>query len=105
VEAFQSTIKAARRTSVANMLGSIGLASSLGLWPLLFGFGRLVHFEREPAMQLLDAFFLLWVWIWPAGFVLTAVAAILGSKRWWFAVLAPIFSFWVSGSILAGIPF
>ncbi len=56
-------------------------------------------------MQLLDALFLLWVWIWPVGFVLAAVAGIAGSKRWWLATLASVFSFWVAGAILAGIPF
>jgi hypothetical protein len=56
-------------------------------------------------MQLLDALFLLWVWIWPVGFVFATVAGIAGSKRWRLATLASVFSFWVAGAILAGIPF
>jgi hypothetical protein len=56
-------------------------------------------------MQGLDALFLSWEWIWPLGFVLAIAAGILGSKRWWLAALAPIFSFWVSGAVLASIPF
>ena len=73
------------------MIGCLSIACSLGLWVLVC-IGRVIgHFPMHP-----DLSFNGWMLIWAAGLLLALVAAILGSRRWAFAAILPIVSFFAA---------
>lgn len=94
-----------KRKQIASVIGSVGLFCSLVFWLLLCMGNATGHFDRERLMKGLDALFLVWVWIWPVSLLLALVAAGMGSRRWYFATLLPVFSFLISVSILSSVPF
>ncbi|MGA7343821.1 MAG: hypothetical protein WBE72_05105 [Terracidiphilus sp.] len=93
------------RRKIANWIGSLSLALSLAFWLLLLlGSARSLS-DREFFMQGLDALFYVWLPVWSFSALLAVASAILGSRRWLLAALAPLLSAWLSLILLAGIPF
>jgi hypothetical protein len=90
---------------LANWFGGLSLVLSLVFWLLLLPGSARRPLDREFFMQGLDGLAFVWLPIWLFSSLFAALSGVLGSRRWLFAVLAPLFSAWLSFSLLASIPF
>ena len=89
----------------ANALGVLSLGLSLAFWLLLFiGSLKGTH-TKEHTLIGLKILFHVWSPVWVIGLVLALIASRLGSRRWIFAALFPVASFFISVALLASIPF
>ncbi|MGP8251737.1 MAG: hypothetical protein ACLQHF_06855 [Terracidiphilus sp.] len=94
-----------KRRKLANWIGSLSLVLSFAFWLfLLLGSARR-PLDREFFMQGLNALAFVWLPVWLLATLFAVVAATLGSRRWLFAVLAPLTSAWLSWTLLASIRF
>jgi hypothetical protein len=86
---FRRKRKAMNSKSSANAFGYASLLCSLSFWILLAL--RLI----VPGFPKIDLSFIYWLVIWTVGLVLAFVAAAHGSKRWAWAALLPLGSFFL----------
>lgn len=80
------------RKIVANGLGSLGIVCSLAFWMWYFVFANLSFHQREAWMRHDLGVSNLWPALWVAGLLLPIVAAVVGSRRWFFAAILPVVS-------------
>ena len=74
--------------SLADAFGYASLVCSLSFWILL-------ALRLVPRFPRIDLSFNYWLAIWIVGLVLAFVAAARGSKRWAWATLLPLVSFFL----------
>lgn len=80
------------RRSIANIFGWLGIVCSLAYWGWAWIFVHLPFHQRGAWMRFDLGVSNLWPALWLAGFLLSFVAAAIGSKRWILAAAVPAIS-------------
>ena len=88
------------RGILGNLIGCLSISCSLLFWVLLVCERFIGHFPLLP-----DLNFNGWVVIWAFGLLFALVATALGSKRWLFAAMLPVITFFSTIAIVNSRPF
>ncbi len=80
------------RKLIANGLGWLGIACSLAFWVWICVFAKLPFHQRGAWMRLDLGVSNVWPTLWIVAVLLSFFAAVLGSRRWFFAAILPIIS-------------
>jgi hypothetical protein len=77
---------------IANGIGWLGVACSLAFWVWVPIYAVLPFHQRGDWMKLGLGESNIWPALWLTGFLLSFVAAIVGSRKWAFAAFVPVIS-------------
>jgi hypothetical protein len=80
------------RKLIANLIGWLGIICSLAFWVWFLILPHLSFHQRGVWMRLDLGVSDVWPALWMAGFFLPIISAIIGSRRWIFAVVVPVLS-------------
>ena len=84
-----------KKKLLSNILGYTSLVCSLSCWVWL-GYSAIAHVPQEIDLSLNS-----WAVIWVIGLILALVAALLGSKRWFWAAILPVLTIFMVLMIIA----